>query len=87
MLERMRPAPSLCRSMTAAAVSSQVVSIPSTSIGLSLVKVRPCIGLEFVTHRVTFQGYQRAIVTWPFSSPDPHPDSETTAAALRAQGL
>jgi hypothetical protein len=31
----MRPEPSLPRSTTAAAVSSQVVSIPNTSIGLS----------------------------------------------------
>ena len=31
-----------CRSTTAAAVSSQVVSIPSTKVGLSLSNVSPC---------------------------------------------
>jgi len=35
MFERMRPLPLSCRSTTAAAVSSQVVSIPSTIIGSS----------------------------------------------------
>src|SRR4051794_27371950 len=40
--DRIRPDPSLWRSTTAAAVSSQVVSMPSTRIGLSLPNVNPC---------------------------------------------
>ena len=36
-------APSLRRSITAAAVSSQVVSMPSTSIGVSLSNLSPCV--------------------------------------------
>jgi hypothetical protein len=42
-LDKIRPDPSPRRSTTAAAVSSQVVSIPSTSIGESLSNLRPCV--------------------------------------------
>ena len=42
ILDRIRPAPSLLRSTTAAAVSSQVVSIPSTNIGVSLPNLSSC---------------------------------------------
>ncbi len=40
MLDRIFPLPSGARSITAAAVSSQVVSMPSTSIGESLSNLR-----------------------------------------------
>jgi hypothetical protein len=39
----MCPEPSLWRSTTAAAVSSQVVSIPNTSIRVSLPTMSPCV--------------------------------------------
>src|SRR4029450_14031913 len=45
-LERILPLPSPERSTTAAAVSSQVVSIPSTSIGVSLTNCEPLHDLK-----------------------------------------
>jgi hypothetical protein len=42
-LDKIRPDPSDWRSTTAAAVSSQVVSIPSTRFGLPLSNLKPLI--------------------------------------------
>jgi hypothetical protein len=42
-LDKIRPVPSLWRSTTAAAVSSQVVSIPNTSLGVPFSNLSPCV--------------------------------------------
>ena len=84
ILDRIRPDPSLWRSTTAAAVSSQVVSIPSTSIDVSLPNLSPCaIGQSGVSRisAVALRGreVQSSVAAevlwleksdaWPFSSP------------------
>ena len=82
ILDRILPLPSLWRSTTAAAVSSQVVSIPSTSIGVSLSNLSPCaIGqnnafrnrVALRGHKVQSSGWaeiacRRRSEVWPFSS-------------------
>src|SRR6187401_1090387 len=98
--DRIRPDPSLRRSTTAAAVSSQVVSIPSTSIDVSLPNLSPCaIGQSGVSVSPgSTAGSRSAIVRCPKSGSKrirrmavlvtrPHPDDEATAAILRSRGF
>src|ERR1700761_8500418 len=88
MFDRILAVPSPARSTTAAAVSSQVVSIPSTNVLMSLAKVGPC---TFNQSGVSLFGSIEAS-TWEVRLmailvTRPLPDGEATAAALRAKGF
>src|SRR6185295_10785694 len=101
ILDKIRPTPSLCRSTTAAAVSSQVVSMPRTRAGLSLSNLRPCVAgqtgvfLEALAYHCEAITCNLPLMQQPCRrKPDmailvtrPQPDNETTAAALRAKGF
>src|SRR6202012_3602176 len=88
MFDKILAVPSPARSTTAAAVSSQVVSIPSTNVLMSLAKVGSC---AFNQSGVSLFGSIEAS-TWEVRLmailvTRPLPDGETTAAALRAKGF
>ncbi|MDR3484195.1 MAG: hypothetical protein P4M05_04700 [Bradyrhizobium sp.] len=63
MFDKIRPDPSLRRSTTAAAVSSQVVSIPSTSIGVSLLNLSPCVIGETGAFRSRAKAFSGEVAT------------------------
>src|ERR1700722_14156030 len=68
MLDRIRAVPSLNRSTTAAAVSSQVVSIPSTNVLTSLAKLVPTFRSSYSIAAPTFYELRKVMGTKPIDS-------------------